>query len=182
MGELWVGVALLRLWKLLSTFFDERCNKKCKETQELKAWVDEWEYSGEHGYGILGENLTCICQFKEYQGWHISKMDLPRVTNPKWNFVIRRSCGYGIVWVEVGALVRIVSSKALGTWGAARVEEANQKYRQKVGQRYKYRNKTWGSHQEKKHQLVRIHSSIIWFGHCPDYNMICWSEWFWSEG
>ena len=60
-----------------------------------------------------------------------------------------QNCGYGIVEVEVGALVRIVSSKALGTWGAARVEEANQKYRQKVGQRYKYRNKTWGSHQEK---------------------------------
>ena len=156
MGELWVGVALLRLWKLLSTFIDERCIKKCKETQEPKAWVDEWEYSGEHRYGIFGENLTCICQFKEYQGSHISKIDLPRVTNPKWNFLYMKvvwmngqNCGYGIVWVEVGALVRIVSSKALGTWGAARVEEANQKYRQKVGQRYKYRNKTWGRHQEK---------------------------------
>ena len=33
-----------------------------------------------------------------------------------------QNCGYGIV--GVGALVRIVSSKALGTWGAARVEEA----------------------------------------------------------
>ena len=82
--------------------------------------------------------------------------------------------------MEVGALVRKVSSKALGTWGAARVEEANQKYRQKVGQRYKYMG--IGEATKKKYQLVRIHSSIIWFGHCQDYNMIynmiCWSEWF----